>query len=79
MHDSQLGHREVERITGMSRSLTYRQMQGGEFSCPVKVGSAAVRWGRSTSPPGWSSDQWRGAISEREALPRYSSNDRYPS
>ena len=44
MHDRLLRRRQVEEITGLSRSSIYRLMQDGEFPRPVKVGSAAVRW-----------------------------------
>ena len=44
MSDRLLRRREVENITGMSRSSIYRLMQEGEFPRPVRVGSAAVRW-----------------------------------
>ena len=39
--------REVERITGLSRSSVYRLMQDGEFPRPVRVGHAVVRWSES--------------------------------
>ena len=44
MHDRLLRRRQVEEITGLSRSSIYRLMADGEFPRPVKVGSAAVRW-----------------------------------
>ena len=44
MHDRLMRRREVEGITGMSRSSIYRLMHDGEFPRPVKVGPAAVRW-----------------------------------
>ena len=44
MQDKLLRRREVERITGMSRSSIYRLMQEGDFPRPVRVGLAAVRW-----------------------------------
>ena len=44
MQDRLLRRREVEKITGMSRSSIYRLMQEGGFPRPVKVGPAAVRW-----------------------------------
>ena len=44
MNDRLLRRRQVEEITGMSRSSIYRLMQDGEFPRPVKVGPAAVRW-----------------------------------
>ncbi len=47
MHDRLLRRREVERITGMSRSSIYRLMQQGDFPRPVKVSSTAVRWKES--------------------------------
>ena len=47
MHDRLLRHRDVERITGMSRASIYRLMQDGDFPRPVKIGSTAVRWKQS--------------------------------
>ena len=44
MQDRLLRRREVEKITGMSRSSIYRLMQYGEFPRPVRIGPAAVRW-----------------------------------
>ena len=44
MQERLLRRREVERVTGMSRSSIYRLMQEGEFPRPVKVGPSAVRW-----------------------------------
>ena len=44
MQDRLLRRRQVEEITGLSRSSIYRLMQDGEFPRPVKVGPAAVRW-----------------------------------
>ena len=47
MRDRLLRRREVEKITGLSRSSIYRLMQKDEFPRPVKVGPAAVRWRQS--------------------------------
>lgn len=44
MQDRLLRRRDVERITGVSRSSIYRLMQEGEFPRPVRVGPGAVRW-----------------------------------
>ena len=44
MKDRLLRRRQVEEVTGMSRSSIYRLMQDGEFPRPVRVGPAAVRW-----------------------------------
>ena len=44
MHERLLRRRQVEKITGMSRSSIYRLMQDGEFPRPVGIGPAAVRW-----------------------------------
>ena len=44
MHNRLLRRRQVEELTGMSRSSIYRLMQTGEFPRPVRVGPAAVRW-----------------------------------
>ena len=47
MRDRLLRRREVERITGLSRSSIYRQMQAGDFPWPLRVGPSAVRWKES--------------------------------
>ena len=44
MHDRLLRRRQVEEITGLSRSSIYRLMQDGDFPRPLRVGPAAVRW-----------------------------------
>ena len=44
MQDRLLRRREVEKITGMSRSSIYRLMQESDFPRPVKAGPSAVRW-----------------------------------
>ena len=52
MHNRLLRRRQVEEITGMSRSSIYRLMQVEEFPRPVRVGPAAVRW-RGSDITGW--------------------------
>ncbi len=52
MHDRLLRRRQVEEITGMSRSSIYKMMQDGEFPRPVKIGLAAVRW-RASDITAW--------------------------
>ena len=47
MRDRLLRRREVEEITGLSRSSIYRLMREGQFPRPVKAGPAAVRWKES--------------------------------
>ena len=47
MDDRLLRCRQVEEITGLSRSSIYRLMPMGEFPQRVKVGPAAVRWRES--------------------------------
>ncbi len=47
MQDRLMRRREVERITGMSRSSIYRLMRSGSFPLPVRVGATAVRWKES--------------------------------
>lgn len=44
VNDRLLRRRQVEEITGLSRSSIYRLMRNGEFPLPVKVGPSAVRW-----------------------------------
>ena len=52
MHDRLLRRRQVEEITGMSRSSIYRLMQDGEFPRPVRIGPSAVRW-RASDITAW--------------------------
>ena len=47
MRDKLLRRREVEEVTGMSRSTIYRKMDVGFFPRPVKIGPSAVRWKES--------------------------------
>jgi prophage regulatory protein len=35
---------EVERLTALSRTEIYRQIQKGTFPKPVPIGGKAVRW-----------------------------------
>ncbi len=42
--DRLLRRRQVEEVTGLTRSSIYRLMQTGQFPRPVRVGPAAVRW-----------------------------------
>ena len=44
MQDRLLRRRQVEEITGMSRSAIYKRMQEGDFPRPVRIGPTAVRW-----------------------------------
>ena len=52
MHNRLLRRRQVEEITGLSRSSIYRLMQSREFPRPVRVGPTAVRW-RASDITGW--------------------------
>ena len=52
MQDRLLRRRQVEEITGMSRSSIYKLMQNGEFPRPVKIGPTAVRW-RASDITAW--------------------------
>ena len=47
MSDRLLRRRQVEEVTGLSRSSIYRHMQSGDFPRPVRVGPNAVRWRES--------------------------------
>ena len=51
-----LRRREVEELTGLSRSTIYALMSRGEFPKPVKVSTRAVRW-RSDVIEGWQEDR----------------------
>ncbi len=52
MQDRLLRRRQVEEITGMSRSTIYKMMQSGEFPRPVRIGPSAVRW-RASDIAAW--------------------------
>ncbi|WP_375176683.1 helix-turn-helix transcriptional regulator [Marinobacter mobilis] len=42
--DRMLRRKEVEAITGRSRSAIYEGMAAGTFPKPVKIGARAVAW-----------------------------------
>jgi len=44
LYTNGLKRKEVERITGLSRSTIYRLMDQGKFPRPLTVSSMAVRW-----------------------------------
>ena len=52
MGDRLLRRRQVEEITGITRSSIYRLMQNGDFPPSVRVGPTAVRW-RESDITGW--------------------------
>ena len=52
MGDKLLRRRQIEEITGMSRSSIYRLMQSGEFPPRVRFGPTAVRW-RASDVTSW--------------------------
>lgn len=45
--DRMLRRKEVEQITGRSRSAIYEGMAAGTFPKPVKIGARAVAWPES--------------------------------
>ena len=45
--DRMLRRKEVEQITGRSRSAIYDGMAAGTFPKPVKIGARAVAWPES--------------------------------
>lgn len=45
--DRMLRRKEVEQITGRSRSAIYEGMTAGTFPKPVKIGARAVAWPES--------------------------------
>lgn len=45
--DRMLRRKEVEAITGRSRSAIYEGMADGTFPKPVKIGARAVAWPES--------------------------------
>lgn len=46
--DRMLRRKEVEAITGRSRSAIYEGMADGTFPKPVKIGARAVAWPESS-------------------------------
>ena len=38
--------KDVEEMTGLSRSTIYRQVSAGKFPAPVKTAARAVTWKR---------------------------------
>lgn len=44
MTDRLLTRKEVEALTGLSRSTLYRMKKEGRFPQPRQMGSRAVRW-----------------------------------
>ena len=44
MEDRLLRRREVEEITGLSRSTIYRMLKTGQFPQSVRIRSRSVRW-----------------------------------
>ena len=52
MHNRLLRRRQVEEITGLSRSSIYRLMKSGEFPQRVKVGRNGSRW-RDSAITAW--------------------------
>ena len=44
MENRLLRRREVEKLTGLSRSTIYRMLKTGQFPQPVRIGRKAVRW-----------------------------------
>ena len=47
MEDRLLRRREVERVTGLSRSGIYKGLRTGAFPLPVRVLDTAVAWRES--------------------------------
>ncbi|MBL1436003.1 MAG: AlpA family phage regulatory protein [Rhodobacteraceae bacterium] len=47
MLDSYHRRKSVEKITGLSRSMIYEQMERGEFPRPIRIGRRAVAWRES--------------------------------
>ena len=70
MKDRLLRRRQVEEITGLSRSSIYRLMQEGEFPRPVRVGPGAVRWKASDLAAWLESRRWPWVNSIHPKPPR---------
>ena len=78
MGERLLRRRQVEEVTGMSRSSIYRLMQTGEFPRSVKVGPTAVRWRARDSASGWSPCLWQDTGSARPIPIDYGVGRRVP-
>lgn len=44
MNERYISRREVEDITGLSRSTIYKMMAEGDFPLPKRISRRAVRW-----------------------------------
>jgi prophage regulatory protein len=55
-----LRRKEVEQITGRSRSAIYEGMAAGTFPKPVKIGARAVAWPESVIRA-WIAERMGGA------------------
>ena len=42
--DKLITRREVEELTGITRSTIYREMHAGRFPLAVRIGRRSVRW-----------------------------------
>lgn len=54
-----LRRKEVENLTGRSRSAIYEGMASGTFPKPVKIGARAVAWPESVIR-GWIAERMEG-------------------
>ena len=57
--DRMLRRKEVEKITGRSRSSIYDGIAAGTFPKPVKIGARAVAWPESVIR-GWIAERMEG-------------------
>ena len=48
MHDKILRQKEVQTVTGLSRSTIYRHIEAGTFPAPVKLTERLIGWHSST-------------------------------
>lgn len=58
MQEKLLRRKEVEKISGLSRSSIYAMMKTGAFPKQVKIGQRAVAW-REQEILGWVKDRIR--------------------
>ena len=59
--DRFLTRAEVERRTGLGRSVIYRQMRSGDFPGAFKVGPSSVRWS-SNEIEAWCASRPRAGV-----------------
>ena len=65
--DKLITRREVEELTGITRSTIYREMASGRFPLALRIGRRSVRW-RSGEIVAWmeARERWAGEGGRRD-------------